>query len=111
LLHPDCEPWIAHSDIWQARSLASIICNSKDSITAYLQFALVEAKALISKHRETVLALAHALMIERTVDAERIDSIIDAAALAKAIEDERQRRITWKRIEQSAELFEATLGL
>ena len=31
-------------------------------------------------------------------------------ALAKAIEDERQRRITWKRIEQSAELFEATLA-
>jgi hypothetical protein len=26
-------------------------------------------------------------------------------ALAKASEDERQRRITWKRIEQSAELF------
>jgi hypothetical protein len=31
-------------------------------------------------------------------------------ASAKAIEDARQRRITWKRIEQSAELFRSDFG-
>jgi hypothetical protein len=107
VLHSEEEPWVAHSDIRQARSLAGIICSSEASINAYLEFALVEAKALISKHHETVLALAHALMIERTLDAERIDSIIDAAVTAKSIEDERQRRIDWKRTEQSAALFVA----
>jgi len=71
VLHSEDEPWIAHSDIRQARSLAAIICTSEAAIDAYLEFALAEAKALISKHRETVLALANALMIERTLDAER----------------------------------------
>jgi hypothetical protein len=107
VLHSEDEPWIAHSDIRQARSLAAIICTSEAAIDAYLEFALVEAKALISKHRETVLALANALMIERTLDAERIDSIIDAAVLAKAIEDERQRRLNWQRVKESAARFRA----
>jgi hypothetical protein len=38
LLHPDCEPWVAHSDIRQARTLASLICSSESAIDAYLMF-------------------------------------------------------------------------
>jgi hypothetical protein len=47
LLHPDCLRWVAHSDIRQACALASLICSSEDSITAYLEFGREETKALI----------------------------------------------------------------
>src|SRR6266851_7394048 len=67
LLHPDCEPWMAHSDIRQARMLASLICSSEPAIDAYLMFGLAEATALIVQHRAAVLAIAHALMVHRTL--------------------------------------------
>jgi hypothetical protein len=38
LLHPNCEPWVAHSDIRQARTLASLICSSESAIDAYPMF-------------------------------------------------------------------------
>ena len=63
LLHPECPPWIAHSDVRQARALASLICSSEEAITAYLEFGREEAGALISQHRASVLAIAAALMM------------------------------------------------
>jgi hypothetical protein len=51
LLHPECEPWVARSDIRQARALASLFCSSEASITAYLEFGREEARALIGRHR------------------------------------------------------------
>jgi hypothetical protein len=69
LLHPDCEPWVAHSDIWLARALASLICSSESAIDAYLMFGLAEAKALIIRHRDVVLAIANTLMIHRILGA------------------------------------------
>jgi hypothetical protein len=95
LLHPDCEPWVAHSDIRQARALASLICSSESAIDAYLIFALAEAKALINQHRAAVLAIARALMIHRTLDAVIIHEII-------ALAPERARRADWARVQQSA---------
>jgi hypothetical protein len=68
-LHPDCEPWVAHSDIWLARALASLICSSESAIDAYLMFGLAEAKALIIRHRDAVLAIANTLMIHRILGA------------------------------------------
>jgi hypothetical protein len=47
LLYPGCTPWVAHSDIQQARALAGLICTSEATITAYLEFGAEEAKALI----------------------------------------------------------------
>jgi hypothetical protein len=95
LLFPDDAPWIAHSDIRQARALASIICTSEAAIDAYLLFGLAEAKALILQHRAAVLAIAEGLMIERTLNAEQIDSIIAAAP-------ERARRADWVQVLESA---------
>ena len=68
LLHLDCAPWVALSDIRQARSLAGIICTSEAAIDAYLAFAAEEAKALITTHRAAVLAIAEALMVHRTLE-------------------------------------------
>jgi hypothetical protein len=95
LLHPDDAPWIAHSDIRQARALASIICTSEAAIDAYLLFGLAEAKALILQHRAAVLAIAETLMIERTLNAEQIDAIISAAP-------ERARRADWTKVLENA---------
>jgi hypothetical protein len=100
LLHPDDGPWIAHSDIRQARALASIICTSEAAIDAYLLFGLAEAKALILQHRAAVLAIAKALMTERTLNAEQIDAIIAAAP-------ERARRADWVKVSESAAGFAA----
>jgi hypothetical protein len=79
LLHPDCEPWIAQSDIREARALASLICSPESAIDAYVMFGLAEAKALIVRHRAAVLAIANALMVHRTLDAVMIHEIIARA--------------------------------
>jgi hypothetical protein len=101
-LHPDDAPWIVHSDIRQARALASIICSNGAAIDAYLLFGLAEAKALIQQHRAAVLAIAEALMVERTLNAEQIDAIISAAP-------ERARRADWTKVMDSAAEFAAGL--
>jgi hypothetical protein len=98
VLYPDAEPWPAHSDIAQARSLASIICTSEFSIDAFLQLGLAEAKSLIEQHRPAVLAIAEALIIHRTLDGAMIDTIISRAP-------ERARRADWGRVLESAAGF------
>jgi hypothetical protein len=98
LLCRDCEPWVSHSDIRQARALASLICSLESAIEAYLIFALAEAKALIIRHRDAVLAVARALMIHRTLDAVMIHEII-------ALAPERARRADWARTCANASLF------
>jgi hypothetical protein len=101
LLHPDDKPWIAHSDIRQARALASIICSSESAIDAYLLFGLAEAKALIMQHRAAVLAIAQALLIARTLNCEQIDAIIASAP-------EQARRVDWRNVLKSAADFAAS---
>jgi hypothetical protein len=98
LLHPFCPPWIAHSDIRQARKLASIICTSEVAIDAYLRFGAEEAKALIIRHRAAVLAIAEALMVHRTLDAAMIDAIISRAP-------ECARRADWCKVLARAAVF------
>jgi hypothetical protein len=102
LLHPQCPPWTAHSDVRHARATASLICTSESAIDHYLSFGLAEAKALIEQHRAAVLAIAEALMIERTLNAEQIDAIIAAAP-------ERARRAAWIGVQKNAASFVARL--
>jgi hypothetical protein len=63
-------------------------------------FGLAEAKALIIRHRDAVLAIAHALMIHRTLDAVMIHKVIASAA-------EHARRADWARVQLSAADFAA----
>jgi hypothetical protein len=102
LLHPACAPWIAHSDVREARKIASMVCTSESAIDAYLAFGLAEAKALITQHRAAVLAIAESLMVHRTLDSTQIDNIIAAAP-------ERARRIEWNGVLENAASF--TVGL
>lgn len=80
--------------------MASIICTSEPSVEAFVQVGLEEAKSLILQHRVAVLAIASALMIERTLNAGRIDGIIAAAP-------ERARRVDWKEVLENAAGFGA----
>jgi hypothetical protein len=107
VLHPDCPPWTAHSDIRQARSLASIICTSESAIDFYLKFAAEEAKALITTHRAAVLAIAESLMIHRTLDSTQIDEIIAQAMAYKIMKIEIERRKRWATTLANAAEFSA----
>lgn len=102
VLHPACTPWVAQSDIRQARALAGLICSSEESITAYMEFGRAEAKALILQHQAAVLAIAEALMVQRTLDATMIDDIISRAP-------ERARRADWIAVLENASTFTAEL--
>jgi hypothetical protein len=102
LLLPDEAPWVAHSDIRQSRALASLICTSESSIDAYLEFGLVQAKALILQHRAAVLAIAEALLIHRTLNSEQIDNIIATAP-------GRARQADWNAVLENAANFTAGL--
>jgi hypothetical protein len=101
-LHPACAPLIAHSDVREARKIASMVCISDAAIDAYLGFGLAEVKALIEQHRAAVWAIAEALMIQRTLNSEQIDNIIASAP-------ERARRIEWNGVLASAAEFTAGL--
>jgi hypothetical protein len=103
LLHPECTPWTAHSDIRQAKALASLICTSEASIDAYLRFGAEEAKALIIQHRAAVFAIAEALMVHRTLDAAMIDAIIASAP-------ERGRRADWAGVMENAASFAVSVA-
>jgi hypothetical protein len=60
-------------------------------------FGLIEAKALIIE-RAAVVAIAEALMIHSTLDAEQIDATIAAAPTLA-------RRADWRRVVESAASF------
>jgi hypothetical protein len=102
LLHPACAPWIAHSDVREARKIASMVCTSDAAIDAYLAFGLAEAKAPIIEHRAAVWAIAEALMVHRTLDSTQIDNIIASAP-------ELARRAEWARVLENATEFAAGL--
>jgi hypothetical protein len=104
LLHPACAPWIAHSDVREARKIASMICTSEAAIDAYLAFGLAEAKALVTEHRAAVWAIAEALMIERTLNSDQIDTIIASAP-------ERARRVDWAGVLENAAGFVSGLDV
>ena len=65
----------------EAAAIALLVCRSPRSVDAYLGFCRAEAIALLTDHRNIVLAIADALTEHRTIYAEQIDAIIAAASL------------------------------
>jgi predicted short-subunit dehydrogenase-like oxidoreductase (DUF2520 family) len=66
---------------------------------------MVEAAALLRPREHIVRALTDALLVRRTMTGPEVDAVIAAAVMTKAAEDERQRRLDWRRIERSAASF------
>jgi hypothetical protein len=59
LLCTDGPAWEAVSDL-RAKALAGIVCSSPQAVDAFVAFALVQAKALISQNRGAIEAVAEA---------------------------------------------------
>lgn len=97
--------WQATDDRAQERALASLIASAPEAIEAFIGFCRAEAAALLRPREHIVRALTAALLIRRTMTGAEVDEVIAAAIAAKAAADERQRRLDWKRIEQSAASF------
>jgi hypothetical protein len=103
----DSPPRFIESDVYSANAIAGIVCRTDASRSSFIEHCYQEALALIEANKSVVLALAQALIDhpERTLNSAEIDQTIAAALAPKSIEDERQRRATWKRVEQSAASF------
>jgi hypothetical protein len=82
-----------------------LVTSSPAAAAAFIEFARVEAVSLLAASAHIVRALAAELRIRRTMDGGAIDRCIEQAVAAKAATDERQRRLEWQRIEQSAASF------
>jgi hypothetical protein len=68
-------PNTEHDEI-EARAIAGLICRSATSVDAYIEFAKVEAVALLTDHADMVLAIAAALVAHRTLNADQIGKLL-----------------------------------
>ena len=68
-------------DLIEAEALASLVVRSRspDAIRAFVDFARVEAAALLDDHVGILLVVAGELLKHRTLDGRMIDVIIGAA--------------------------------
>jgi hypothetical protein len=68
-------PNTEHDEI-DARQIAALICRSERAVDTYLDFCRIEARALLTGHRDAVLAIADALVEHHTLNGAAIDAII-----------------------------------
>jgi hypothetical protein len=107
LLCPDGPPWPADSDLAQARSLASIVCSSTESVELFLAFCRAEAANLVAKHRASIQAVAAALIEHRSLTGDQIVAVVAESVAREAMAAEHARRAAWRRAEESAASFVA----
>jgi hypothetical protein len=60
---------------------------------------------LLTVHAHVVHAVAVRLRIERTINGEEVDAVIETSVAKKAIDDERQRHVDWQHVTESAKRF------
>jgi hypothetical protein len=101
------------SDVASAHALAGIVCRNAASQTLFVEHCYQEAVAIIEENKPVLLALAQALIDhpKSTLNAAEIDQVISVTLAAKTSDDERQRRLDWKRTEQSAALLNVYLAV
>jgi hypothetical protein len=116
LFFPGQPVMTAYYDTTEAAAFAALICSTPKSVEAFLEFARVEAFEILAAHKTAVLAIANALIKNRTLDAGQIDNCIataeaqDAAAEARdALIVEKARRDQWRQCITNAKLFEHRL--
>jgi hypothetical protein len=107
LLCPDGPPWPADSDLAQARSLASIVCSSTETVELFLAFCRAEAANLVAEHRASIQAVAAALIEHRTLTGDQIVAVVAESVAREAAAAEHARRAAWQRAEESAASFVA----
>jgi hypothetical protein len=107
LLCTDGPPWLAESDVIQAKRLASIVCSSAETAELFLAFCRAEAASLVAKHSASIRAVAAALIEHRTLSGDQIVAVVAESVAAKAMADERARRDDWRFRQESARHFSA----
>jgi hypothetical protein len=115
LFFPDQPVMTAFYDTNEAAAFAALICSTPKSVEAFLEFARVEAFEILTAHKTAVLAIANALIENRTLDAGQIDNCIasaeaqDGAAEARdALIAEKARRTEWRNVAERAAAFKTT---
>jgi hypothetical protein len=104
------EPWYAVDDRRQELALASLITSSDESAQAFVDACMLEAAALLRPREHIARALTAELLERRTMTGKEIDAVIIEAVAAKAREDEKQRQLDWRRREESAAQFYASVA-
>jgi hypothetical protein len=86
----------------EAKSFAAIICTSVASLDAFIAYARVEARAILTDHSRVVQMLALALVERRTLDGTEIDAIIAQATAEQDFANEKVRQRKWRAVEANA---------
>jgi hypothetical protein len=107
ILHPDCPSLGAKHDFVEANAFARIAVAASPAVAALLAYCEAEAKALILANIEIVHALVEALIERGILTGDEIDAIIAREVAAKALANERARRVAWRIVEKNAADFAA----
>ena len=81
--------------------------SASPTVAALIEYCKAEAAALIRANIEIVHALVEALDERGILSGDEIDAIIAREVAAKALADERARRVAWKIVEKNAADFAA----
>jgi hypothetical protein len=105
----DAPPLFMASDLLSANAISGIVCHTRASIAAFVEYAFQEALALIEQNKPVVLALAQALIDhpERTLNGVEIDQVIADALDREAMKTEIARRANWADVLTNAATFAA----
>jgi hypothetical protein len=102
------EPLVALSDEVKARLMAEGFCCSgedEEVVTRFLDYCRGEARAIIRKWRDAVMAVADDLVGKQTLDAAGIDAAIFRALAVEDLQLERTRRSRWATVIEKASKF------
>jgi hypothetical protein len=108
VLFPDAEPMHAIDDDRQASLYAGLVCCTPGSVTAFLDFARQEAKAILQEHRSALVALTDALVRKRTMTGAEINQVVAEALALEDLTAEKARRLRWQQCLANAATFAAS---
>jgi hypothetical protein len=105
ILHPDLPVLPAEHDLVEARAFAAVACATPRAVDALLEYASVEAEALIRENLDIVRALVDAILERGNLTGDEVDTTI-AAGMAKRLADaEMCRHRDWQQRTESARAF------
>lgn len=102
----------AATDREQIRLLAAAFCcvDDEEVIDRLIEYCRAEARAIIRRYRNVVVAVAAGLIRRRTLNGVEIDEIIFLALAREDLQREKSRRAAWAASIRSADVFEKSGG-
>ncbi len=84
---------VAHADLAEARAYAAASAILPESEGDYFRLFRAEARALVDRHWQAIVAVADALIHRQSLTGEEVNSIIVTATAQRDIADEKERRM------------------